>query len=85
MIALDLPSGIVELRDEDAERLRDAAAAQAGRSSAARDLSLLLDRALRRERVALRRSELLTLLAVARDCGELELAERLQAAAADET
>jgi hypothetical protein len=63
--ALDLPGGIVELHSEDVVQLRDAAAAQAGRSSAARDLALLLDRTLRRNRVALRRSVLQVLVATA--------------------
>ena len=46
------------LSEREAEELRDAAAADAGRSSARRDLSLLLDRGLRTNRtVALSRAE----------------------------
>jgi hypothetical protein len=67
VIFLDLPGGRTGLRREDVGVLRDAAAAQAGRSLAARDLSLLLDRALEQgSSVALRRAELQTLIEVAR-------------------
>ncbi len=84
MIALDLPAGAVELRNEDVARLREAAAAQAGRSTAARDLSLLLERALHGGRVALRHGELQTLIAVAQQSGQADLAQRLQDPTADE-
>jgi hypothetical protein len=56
----------VELDRDDVAALRDAAAAVAGQSSAARDLSLVLDRALMQaEPVALRRVELRTLAQIA--------------------
>ncbi len=48
----------VTLSDREAEELQNAAAADAGRSSARRDLSLLLERGLRTKRtVALNRAE----------------------------
>jgi hypothetical protein len=78
VISLDLPGGRTELRREDVSVLRDAAAAQAGRSSAARDLSLLLDRALERgSSVALRRAELQTLIEVAHDVALDDVATQL--------
>ncbi|MDE3131335.1 MAG: hypothetical protein KGL16_09290 [Acidobacteriota bacterium] len=78
-IALELPSGRVELEAEEVIKLRDAAAAQAGHSSAARDLSLLLDRALvQRHPVALRRGELQTLLAVAEKAALTQSASKLR-------
>jgi hypothetical protein len=59
MIELDISHTVVLLRDEDAELLRDRAAARAGRSAAARDLSLLLNQALTSgRRIALHRGEL---------------------------
>ncbi len=83
MIRLDLPGGAIDLAREDVIRLRDAAAAQAGHSSAARDLSLLLSRALEQTRTpALRRAELHTLIQVAANAGLAELAARLEAAGA---
>lgn len=78
MIFLDLPGGRTGLRREDVSLLRDAAAAQAGRSLAARDLSLLLDRALAQgSSVALRRAELQTLIEVAREVALDEVAVEL--------
>jgi hypothetical protein len=60
VVRLDLPTGALELDAHVVERLRDAAAEMAGRSSAARDLSLVLDRALTAGGgVALRRAEAL--------------------------
>jgi hypothetical protein len=59
MITLDVTGRHIELSLALARRLRDASAEQAASSSAARDLSLLLERAIREpERVvALRRAE----------------------------
>lgn len=58
VIELDIMGDIVSIQDNDARRLRDAAAAEAGRSAGHRDLSLLLDRALQtRRRVAVHRGE----------------------------
>jgi hypothetical protein len=55
---LDVIGKLLTLSEREAEELRAAAAAEAGRSSARRDLSLLLDRALRtRTTVALNRAE----------------------------
>jgi hypothetical protein len=66
VVVLDLPGGRIELAPERVVELRDRAAARAGRSSAARDLSLLLDRALRQASlVALRRGEAATLARIA--------------------
>jgi hypothetical protein len=78
VISFDLPGGRTDLRREDVSVLRDAAAAQAGRSLAARDLSLLLDRALERgSSVALRRAEVQTLIEVARDVALDDVAAQL--------
>jgi hypothetical protein len=58
VIELDIIGDVASINDEDALRLRDAAAAQAGRSAGHRDLSLLIDRALKtRRRVALQTGE----------------------------
>lgn len=75
-IRLDLPSGVLELAPADVGALRDAAAAEAGRSSAARDLSLLLDRALGQRRLTLRRAEADALRAIAERAGLADLALR---------
>lgn len=78
MISFDLPGGVTALRREDVSALRDAAAAQAGRSLAARDLSLLLDRALERgSSVVLRRAELQKLIEVAHDAALDDIAAEL--------
>jgi hypothetical protein len=78
VIAFDLPGGRTGLQPEDVRVLRDAAAARAGRSLAARDLSLLLDRALERgSSVALRRAEVQTLIEVAREAALDEVAAEL--------
>ena len=45
LVKLDVIGKLVTLSEREAEELRAAAAAEAGRSSARRDLSLLLDRA----------------------------------------
>ena len=46
MVTLDVLGQLLTLSEREAEELRRAAAADAGRSSARRDLSLLLDRGL---------------------------------------
>lgn len=57
-VTLDLTGTLVTLSAAAAVELRDAAAADAGRSSARRDLSLILERALTTNAtVALRRAE----------------------------
>jgi Ribbon-helix-helix protein, copG family len=58
LVELDVIGTLVTLSEREAEELRAAAAADAGRSSARRDLALLLERALRRRTsVALSRAE----------------------------
>jgi hypothetical protein len=58
VIDLDILGNIASIDDDDARRLRDAAAAEAGRSAGHRDLALLLDRALEtRRRIAVHRGE----------------------------
>jgi hypothetical protein len=58
VVKLDVIGKPVTLSEREAEELRAAAAADAGRSSARRDLSVLLDRGLRtRTTVALSRAE----------------------------
>jgi hypothetical protein len=80
-VIFDLPSGQVSLEAREVELLRDAAAARAGSSTAARDLSLLLERALHDPRtVAFRRAELHTLVAIAASADLGEIAERLETA-----
>jgi hypothetical protein len=44
LVTLDVIGQLVTLSEREAEELRHAAAADAGRSTARRDLSLLLDR-----------------------------------------
>ncbi len=79
MIRLHLPSGPKTLPRADVIRLRETAAAQAGCSSAARDLALILDRALAHERtVALRRGELQTLIHIAAEADMHELLTELE-------
>jgi hypothetical protein len=78
VVRLDLPTRALELDAHVLERLRDAAAEMAGRSSAARDLSLVLDRALTTGGgVALRRAEVQTLMEVANAAGLAELRDQL--------
>jgi hypothetical protein len=80
-VIFDLPSGQVSFEAREVGLLRNAAAAQAGSSIAARDLSLLLDRALNEPRpVAFRRAEVQTLIEIAASAGLTEVAERLQPA-----
>ena len=58
LVKLDVIGRFVTLSQREAEELQAAAAADAGRSSARRDLSLLLDRGLRTQTtVALSRAE----------------------------
>jgi hypothetical protein len=58
LVTLDVVGKLVTLSEREADELRNAAAADAGRSSARRDLSLLLERGLRtRTTVALSRAE----------------------------
>ena len=80
-VIFDLPSGQVSFEAREVELLRDAAASQAGSSTAARDLSLLLERALHDPRtVAFRRAELHTLVEIAASADLGEIAERLETA-----
>ena len=80
-VIFDLPSGQVSLEASEVELLRNAVADKAGSSIAARDLSLLLDRALNEPRpVAFRRAELQTLIEIAASVDLAEVAERLQPA-----
>ena len=77
-LVLDLAGRRVELARAEAVRLRDAAAAEAGSSSAARDLSVLLDRVLARGHLlALRQGEVHTLTSIAAGLGLGELVARL--------
>lgn len=79
-VFLDIAGRRVGLDPADAARLRDAAAARAGTSSIARDLSILLGHALEQPHViALRRSEAQTLLRVAAEIGFLALARAIEA------
>ena len=58
LVTLDVIGQLVTLSEREAEELRHAAAAGAGRSTARRDLSLLLERGLRtKTTVALSRAE----------------------------
>lgn len=82
-VVLDIAGRRVKLDPGEAARLRDLAAARAGRSSAARDLSLLLDRGLRRPRVlALRRAEAHTLAQLAGEVGLVALVREITVPAA---
>jgi hypothetical protein len=79
-VFFDLPNGQVSLDADQVAQLRDAAAAQAGRSTAARDLSLLLARALEQVKpVALRRAEVQTLIQIATDAHLDEIVAKLAA------
>ena len=70
MVTLDVIGQLVTLSEREAEELRDAAVAEAGRSTILRDLSLLLERGLRtRATVVLSRAE-------ARELAELTKAGR---------
>ncbi len=80
-VVLDVAGRRVELTCSEALLLRDAAASQAGRSSRARDLSLLLERALTGPNLlALTRGELRALARVAEAAERGELAMRLRSA-----
>lgn len=68
-IVLDVFGRRVALNRADARRLQAAASEEAGRSSVARDLSLLLGEALTGRTLALRRVEATTLERLARDLG----------------
>jgi hypothetical protein len=58
LVKLDVIGKLVTLSEREAGELRDVAAADAGRSTTRRDLSLLLERGLRTKRtVALSRAE----------------------------
>jgi hypothetical protein len=82
-VVLDVGGRRVDLDPGEAVQLRDAAAACAGRSSAARDLSFLLDRGLNRHQViALRRAEAQTLAQLASRVGLVELAGEIATPAA---
>lgn len=82
-VMVDIAGRRFDLDPTDAARLRDAAAALAGTSSVARDLSLLLDRALQRRRVlALHRSEAHTLVELADGIGLSALAGAIAVRAA---
>lgn len=75
---LDLGGACVELTAGDLERLRTEAAAQAGWSSRARDLGVLLERArIAPQPVALRAGERKTLARIAGEAGLNELMTRL--------
>ena len=70
MVKLDGIGKLVTLSEREAEQLRAAAAAEAGRSSTRHDLSLLLDRGLRtRTTVALSRAEARELVELLRGGG----------------
>jgi hypothetical protein len=83
VVTLDVGGRRFDLGCDETVRLRDAAAACAGCSSPARDLSLLLDRALYRPQVlALRRAEAQTLAQLANRIGLLALAAEIATPAA---
>ena len=68
MVKLDVIGQLVTLSEREAEELRDAAVADAGRSTTRRDLSLLLKRGLRtKATVALSRAEARELAALISD------------------
>jgi hypothetical protein len=76
-VVLDVAGRRVELTEVEAARLRDAAAGQAGRSSVARDLSLLLHRGLGTGQVlALRRTEAHELARLAASLGLPDISRR---------
>ena len=81
-LVLDVSGRRIEVSEEAALRLREAASLEAGRSSVARDLSLLLERALTGgNTLALRRVEAHTLTQLAERLDMGELVARLSAAA----
>lgn len=82
-VVVDVAGRRIDLSPGEAMRLRDAAASCAGRSSTARDLSLLLDRGLSRRRViALHRAEAHTLARLAHQVGLHALVGEIEAPAA---
>jgi hypothetical protein len=82
-VALDVAGRRIDLAPGEAMRLRDAAATRAGHSSTARDLALLPDRGLRRQRViALRRAEAHALAQLAHQIGLPAVVRELEAPAA---
>lgn len=82
-IVLDVSGRRVEVSRADADRLQEAASREAGRSSIARDLSLLLGRAVAGgSTLALRRSEVHTLTRMAKMMGLSDLAARLSSRSA---
>lgn len=81
-IVLDVSGRRVDVSRADAGRLQEAASSEAGRSSVARDLSLLLERALAGGgALALRHGEANTLSRMAETLGLSDLAARLSATA----
>jgi hypothetical protein len=83
LVTLDLGGRRIALSRGQAKLLRDRMAEDAGRSSVARDLSLLLDRALTCERVlVLRRNETRALTQTAIQLGMTDLVAQLVPAAA---
>lgn len=87
VVEIDIFGQTVSATPGAVARLRELAAAEAGRSNSARDLSLVLDRALRTgAKVSLQRGEaraLLKLLRVPADKELASLAQTVQAAAGD--
>jgi hypothetical protein len=83
-VYLDLPAGQISLQSREVVWLRDAADAEAGRSVAARDLGVLLTRALSSPApLALRRAELRSLIEIASRANLGEIAARLGATERD--
>ena len=84
MVKIDLNGELVHLDDAVAAAARDAAAADAARSSARRDLSLILDRALESgTTIALRRAEMRELAALLDEHPEATQFDRLRQALAE--
>jgi hypothetical protein len=78
VVVLDIVGRRVDLDPGVARRLRDEGAARSGHSTAARDLSLMLDRSLSRGQVlALRRAEAHTLGRLASDLGLTAVAREI--------
>jgi hypothetical protein len=85
-VTLDVRGRRVVLDRDQASLIREAAAARSGKSSAARDLSLLLDRGLSGGQViALRRAEAQTLIRLAGDLGLEMVADEIAAFPASAT
>ena len=81
VVTVDVKGQVVRLSRQQAERLRDRAAAQAGQSGRARDLALVLDWALGSARtVVLRRGEAVEFVRLTREDDALrEIASQLAA------